>query len=87
MGPQDQFRAAHGAGFLPPPNAPPPAQTEALDEYFNALAAAASTEKEILEELVHSNTVLTKSNTELTDTTVKLTNIIADLTGHLKRAK
>ena len=84
MGNQDQFGAAHGAGLIALPDAPPPAQTEALDEYFDALAAATSTEKEILEELVRSNTVLTKSITELTETPVKLTKIIADLTGQLK---
>ena len=81
---QDQFGAAHGSGLPAPTDALPPAQTEALDEYFDALAAAASKEKEILEELIRSNTVLTKSNTELTETTVKLTKIIADLTGQLK---
>ena len=84
---QDQFGAAHGSGLLAPTDALPPAQTEALDEYFDALAAAASKEKEILEELIRSNTVLTKSNTELTETTVKLTKIIADLTGQLKWAQ
>ena len=73
--------------MLAPPDAPHPAQTEALEEYFDTLAAAASTDKEILEDLVRSNTVLTKSNTELTETTVKLTKIIADLTGQLKRAQ
>ena len=87
MGTQHQFRAAHGSGLLAPPDAPPPSQTEALDKYFDALAAAASTEKEILEELIRSNTVLTKSNAELTETTVDLTKIIADLTGQLKRAQ
>ena len=56
LGTQDQFGAAHGSGLLAPPDAPPPAQTEALDEYFDALAAATSTEKEILEERVRSNT-------------------------------
>ena len=66
--------------MLAPPDAPPPAQTEALDEYFDALVAVASTEKEILGDLVLSNTVLTKSNAELTETTVKLTKIIDDLT-------
>ena len=77
----------NGSGLLAPPDAPPPAQTEALDEYFDALAAAASTEKEILEELISSNTVLTKSNAELTETTVKLTKIFADLTGQLKQSQ
>ena len=66
MGTQDQFGAAHGSGLLALSDAPLPSQTEALDEYFDALATAASTGKEILEELVHSNTVLTKSNAELT---------------------
>ena len=84
MGIQVQFGAAHGSGLLALPDAPPPAQTEALDKYFDALDAAASMEKEILEELVRSNTVLTKSNSELTETPVKLTKIIADLTGQLK---
>ena len=86
MGTQDQFGAAHGVGLLAPSDASPPDQTETLDEYFDALAAEASTEKEILEELIRSNTVLTKSNTELTETTLKLTKIIADLTGQLKGA-
>ena len=87
LGTQDQFGAAHGTGLLASPNAPHPAQTEALDKYFDALAAAASTEKEILEDLLRSNTVLTKSNTDLTETRVKLTKIIDDLTGQLKRVQ
>ena len=87
MGTQDQFGAAHGAGLLAPPDTPPPDQTEELDEYFDVLAAAASTEKEILEELVCSNTMPTKSNTDLTETRVKLTKIIDDLTGQLKRVQ
>ena len=76
MGTQYQFGAAHGAGLLAPPDAPPPTQTEALDEFFDALATASSTEKEILEDLVRSNTVLAKINAELTETTVKLTKIL-----------
>ena len=87
MGTQDQFGTAHGAGLLTLPNAPLYAQIEALDKYFDALAAAASTEKEILEDLFCSNTVLTKSNAELTETTVKLIKIISDLMGQLKRAQ
>ena len=84
---QDQSGASHGAGLLAPPDTPTLDQTKVMDEYFDALAAAASTEKEILEDLVLSNTVLTKSNTKLTETTVKLGKIIADLTGQLKRAQ
>ena len=87
LGTQYQFGAAHGAGLFAPPNVPPPAQTESLEKYFDALAAAAYTEKEILEDLVRSNTVLTKSNAELTEIIVKLTKIIADLRGQLKRAQ
>ena len=45
---QYRFGEVHGAGLLAPPDAPPPDQPEALEEYFDALAAAASTEKEIL---------------------------------------
>ena len=73
--------------MLAPPDAPPPAQTDALDEYFDALAAVASTEKEILDDLVRSNTVLTNIKEELTEITVKLTKIIDDLTVQFKRAQ
>ena len=45
LGTQDQLGAGHEAGLLAPPDAPPTAQTEALDEYVDTLAATASTEK------------------------------------------
>ena len=52
LGTQDQLGAAHGTVLLDQPDAAPNAQTEELDKNFDALATAASTEKEFLEELV-----------------------------------
>ena len=63
------------------PLLPPPAPTgapvgttqgEQLDEYFDALAAAASTDQSVIAELVASNTRLTKANELLTKTNESL---------------
>ena len=54
------------------------------DKYGAAHGAGVLALSSILEDLVRSNTVLTKSNADLTETTVKLTKIIDDLTGQLK---
>ena len=57
-GGKDQFGAAHeagSAGYAPPPAppwGPPDTPTKTLDEYFDALAAAVTTEKSVLAELV-----------------------------------
>eukprot|EP00957_Ditylum_brightwellii_P043633 3307584-Ditylum_brightwellii.AAC.1 len=79
---QDQFGAAHRAtGNDAPPSPPPSAPTgaptgstqgEQLDEYFDALAAAATTDQSVLAELVASNTRLTKANELLTKTNESL---------------
>lgn len=50
---------------------------EALDGYFDNLAAAATTEKSLLEELVKSNATLTNTNEDLA-------NIVKRLTGEKK---
>ena len=72
---QDQLGGAHcttGTNVPPPPPSAPigaptgTTQGEQLDEYFDALAAAASTDQSVLAELVASNTRLTKANKLLT---------------------
>ena len=87
---QDQFGAAHratGNDALPlPPPAPTgtPAGTtqgKQLDEYFDALAAAASTDQSVIAELVASNTRLTKANELLTKTNESLVAKLAKSSG------
>ena len=43
----------------------PTRSVDDLDEYFDALAADATTEKEVMEELVNANAALTTTNAEL----------------------
>ena len=68
MGGQDQFGAAHGVlRQAPEPyqaNGPNISATD-LDEYVDALAAAATTEKTVPEELARPNEALTTTNTKL----------------------
>ena len=81
-GGKDQFGTAHeagSAGFAPPPapsEAPPDTPTETLDEYFDALAAAATTEKSVLAELVKANATLTATNATLVASVTALTNAL-----------
>ena len=68
VGGQNQFDAAHGAlrqASEPyQANGPNRLATD-FDEYFDALAAAATTENNVLEELVRYNAALTTHNAEL----------------------
>ncbi len=73
---QDQFGAANHVS-----NQAPQTQGDALDEYFDALAAAATTDKNVLEELVTSNATLTKANAELVSANAALTKANAALTA------
>ena len=81
-GGKDQFGAAHGAGstgYAPPPappGGPPDTPNETLDEYFDALAAAATTEKSVLVELVKANATLTATNATLVALVTALTNAL-----------
>ena len=83
-GGKDQFGAAHYSGkgnlvpfaYVPPASAAaaatgPPAG--ALDEYFDALAAAATTDQNVVAELVESVAKLTKANAELVEAVSTLT--------------
>ena len=71
-GKNDQFGVVHhtaGEATVPgtPLGAPPSgnAQGESLDKYFDALAAVASTNQNVLAELVANVTKLTASNANL----------------------
>ena len=81
-GGKDQFGAAHdasSAGYAPPPapaGGPPDTPTETLDEYFGALAAAATTKKSVLAELVKANATLTATNATLVASVTALTNAL-----------
>ena len=57
-----------------------------MDEYFDALAAAASTNQNVLAELVASVTKLTPSNAKLVDSVSKLTKANEGLTAKLNKA-
>ena len=92
-GGKDQFGAAHRAAEdeavpVAPPSAPPFGNTQgdSLDEYFDALAAAASTDQNVLAELVTSVTKLTASNANLVDSVSKLTKANEALTAKLNKA-
>ena len=50
--------------------------TETLDEYFDALAAAATTEKSVLAELVKAIATLTATNATLVASVTALTNAL-----------
>ena len=68
IGSQDQFGTAHGALRHAPQTQQVNGMTRLasdLDEYFDALSAAATTEKGVLEELVKYNSTLTTTNAEL----------------------
>ena len=76
---QDQFGAAHGALTQAPQVAPQVQQTNGptssaadLDEHFDALAAAVTTEKGVLEEIVKDNAALTITNAELSASVASL---------------
>ena len=68
VGGQDQFGASHSALSQVPQsqqsNGPTKSATD-LDKYFDALAAAVTTEKWVLEELMKANAALATTNTEL----------------------
>ena len=71
---------------VPAPPAPTPdptgsTQGEQLDEYFDALAAAATTDQSILAELVAANARLTKANEILTKTNESLVAKLATRSG------
>ena len=92
-GGKDQFGAAHRAAEdeavpVAPPSAPLSGKTQgdSLDEYFDALAAAASTDQNVLAELVTSVTKLTASNANLVDSVSKLTKANEALTAKLNKA-
>ena len=77
VGVQDRFGAAHGALTQAPQSqqANGPTMLEAdLDEYFDNLSAASTTDKGVLEELVKSNASLTTTNTELSTSVDSLIN-------------
>ena len=70
VGGQDQFDDAHGTLRQAPKiqedqtNGPTRLATD-LNKYFNALSAAATTEKTVLEELLRENAALTTTEAEL----------------------
>ena len=74
------------------PGAPPGAlpigktQGESLDEYFDALAAAASTDQNVLAELVANVTKLTAANTTLMEAVSQLTKVNAPLSEKVQKA-
>ena len=67
--------APTAAAATVPPSLPPSGKTqgEALEEYFDALAAAASTDQNVLSELTASVSKLTKANNDLVQAVSKLT--------------
>jgi hypothetical protein len=92
-GGNDQFGAAHRAQERPntsraPQGAPPSGKTqgEQLDEYFDALALAATTDQGVLAELVASNSKLTMANSDLVTAVAVLTKANAVLTTKLGQA-
>ena len=79
VGGQDQFDATHGAAYGAIRQVPPNQQSKGptrsaadLEEYFDALAAAATTKKGVLEYIVKDNAALTTTNTELSASVVGL---------------
>jgi hypothetical protein len=92
-GGKDQFGAAHhvaGDDLVPgaPPGAPPMGKTqgESLDEYFDALAAAASTDQNVLVELVANVTKLTAANATLTEAVSQPTKANTTLSEKVQKA-
>ena len=81
-GGKDKFGAAHKAGsegYAPPPTppgGPPDITNKTLDEYFDTLAAAVTTEKSVLAELVKANATLTATNVTLVASVNALTKAI-----------
>ena len=59
-----------------PPGGPPDTPNETLDEDFSVLAAAASTEKSVLAELVKANATLTATNATLVASVNALTKAL-----------
>ena len=78
-----------GPLFLAPPKEPPIWKTQGvqLDEYFDALALAATTDQDVLAELVASNSKLTMANSDLVTAVAKLTKANAVLTTKLGQAR
>ena len=90
-GGKDQFGAAHRAQERPPPapsGAPPSGKTqgEQLDEYFDALVMAATTDQSVLAELVANNSKLTLANSDLVKAVAVLTKANEVLTTKLGQA-
>jgi hypothetical protein len=91
-GGKDQFGAAHcvtGDNLVPDtPPAPPMGKTqgESLDEYFDALAAAASKDQNVLAELVANVTKLTAANATLTEAVSQLNKANAALSEKVQKA-
>eukprot|EP00957_Ditylum_brightwellii_P044375 3367195-Ditylum_brightwellii.AAC.1 len=92
-GRKDQSRAAYCAEEMPPiPPAPagaPPlgkTQGEHMDEYFDALALAASTDQGVLTEMVAPNSKLTKANLDLVTFVAQLTKANEAVTAKLGQA-
>ena len=81
-GGKDRFGAAHNAGSTDhtppptPPGGPPVGAIEALDEYFDALAAAVATEKSVLAELLKANAALTATTATLVESASALTKAL-----------
>ena len=61
-------------------------QGESLDEYFDALAVAASTDQNVLAELVANVTKLTDVNATLTEAVSQLTKANAALSEKVQKA-
>ena len=81
-GRQDHFGAHGDFDKIPTPEAPeslPQLSVEEVDCYFNSVANAATTEKDILAALVKINTTLTSSNSALMATVENLQKQLANL--------
>ena len=74
------FGAAHQAAQVPPAAAPAPEDvTDALEDYFDNLAAAATNDKSVLEALTKSNAALTATNAELAHNIKEIQKTLAAL--------
>ena len=68
MAGQDQLRVVNGSLMQAPQDQEANGLSRSaadLDKYFDSLAAAATTKKEVLEELVKANAALTTTNAEI----------------------